>query len=84
MSPSLKLDEKSSIAIITVLIMVGLLAISVGSAVATTNAGIGLTGAAIVSPIPGDAAVGTYVFVKGAGMVPTGPGGVAIKAGTMA
>lgn len=75
----------TSIAALTVMAAVALLVVGVGSAVAASNAGIGLTAAGAATPVPGDSMIGLTVFNAGATMnMPTGPGGAAVKFGTMA
>lgn len=85
MNRSTTSDSVVGIGIVTGLALVALVALSTSSVVAATNAGIGLTAAGAATPLPGDGMVGLYVFSKGAQMnMPTGPGGAAVKFGTMA
>lgn len=74
-----RMESVRSIALMTVLAGVALLSLSAGSAAAASQAGMGITAAGILTPIPGDAVVGTTIFVKSASAACQGPGGCAVK-----
>lgn len=77
-------NKNLSIGLMTALAFVGLLAVTAGTSLASTHAGMLLTGAGAATPIPGDSAIGLTVFSYGMGMMPNGPGGFAAKFGVMA
>ncbi|WP_135304138.1 hypothetical protein [Haloarcula amylovorans] len=83
MGESTESSSPASVALLTTIAAVAMLALTVGSTAAATHAGIVLTGAGAATPIPGDAMVGVTVFSAGAKMMPNGPGGIAAKAGVM-